>query len=320
MSLKQQQEELRQQLKEALEAENATNEQETDEDLDEASGEADASEDDATDAKADDAKVDDKKADAEDGEKSAEDRTKEENSRFARLRMEAKRERERASALEARLNALENSNKEPDKKADVDPEPDGSNETVHLKWQLRQTEKRLADVANTVAKQYEITEEQRMFKGAARELDGYVQAYKPKVKDFDEVESFAKNALAYSFKALGLKGDALGDAVNKQILAMAGMAVSEGLDPAEELYHWAKTELGYQAPAKKADEGKEETKTADMAKVAANRARNAGTAGAKGAGRDNVLSRHAVGDMTTADIMRMSKTERERWLRSLHDN
>jgi len=89
--------------------------------------------------------------------------------------------------------------------------------------------------------------------------------------------------------------------------------MQKGLDPIEEMYHEAK-ELGYSAPPKAVEQEEKKEIKPDLDKIAANRARNAGTAAAKGTGTSGQLTGSTAATLTAKEWAALPKAEKDRIL------
>lgn len=268
--------------------------------------------DDATDESQDKAeeKVEEKPAEAEKTEEL-------DASGYARLRREAAANKKRADELEARLAAVVAPViQQPVQAPAIAAEPDKAKDPVAwFTWRDQQREQEIKELKTwkeTVSQQ---TAEVQLETAAAREFQTIEAEFKASVPDFDAVADNFNNKLAQSVAMLEphLTPDQVMAKVKDRVLRMAGEYVRQGLNPVEELYHLSKERYGYKAPV---DDGEEEPapKKPDLAKVAANRKRNAGTAGAKGSGSMPQLTREVAADMPVHEWAALSADEKRRLL------
>lgn len=230
---------------------------------------------------------------------------------FARLRREQAAEKRRADALEAQLKLQpkaaevkkpETANDEPDPNAD--PE-------AHLRWELAQTKAQLKDVADWKAQQTQKEQRTALRDNAIKAFESYEEGFKPTVTDYEEVMNHGISAITASIRTLNpmLKGEALGDAIKMQILRLAGQAEAAGHDPAEYLYHQAKS-WGYRPKAadKPADE---EKKKPDLKSIVDHKKKSASSLSPGGKGGNAPLSREAVLDKSfgLADFARLTPSQ-----------
>lgn len=130
----------------------------------------------------------------------------------------------------------------------------------------------------------ELIEETRVTK-AEREFMALEEKFKREVPEYDDIAQQYVAALAQSIKLQNprISAHELVAETKKTILRKAGTYVNAGYDPIQELYHEA-IELGFK-PRPKQEAAETELKEQvqpDMKKVAQNRKRNAGMAGASG--------------------------------------
>lgn len=211
----------------------------------------------------------------------------------------------------ARIAALEAQNKEaPKKEQEPNKEEDPQAWTEH---QLRKTQETLGKVVEITAKTEQERHNERMRNQAFNEVAAFEATVRTANPDYDQAKSFYANTIAYSIKKLNPKitNERLVEAVNNKMLVRASEFLNEGYDnPIEAMYNESK-EWGF--TPKKADEGKEEKPEIkpDLAKVSANRARNAGTAGAQGdSGRSELTPAVAMG-LTNAEFSKLKPAEKE---------
>lgn len=164
----------------------------------------------------------------------------------------------------------------------------------------------------------ELTEERKYLK-AGQEFTQMEQDFKKSApEDFDDVSLQYKAALYHGNRARHprLSHDQLLEMTNKELLQRAGAYLRDGYDPIEELYQDAKA-MGFKRmpkqEAEQAVEEKEDIKP-DMNKVAANRARNAGMAAAKGNAGNPRLTRETAAAMSVAEWSKLPKAEKDRLL------
>lgn len=274
-------------------------------------------------------KVEEKKPDEakeeEETEKKAaeEEKPKKTNADYARERRErlseAQRLRDELSAANARILELTKPKEEP--KKDEDPEPSRDEDpTAWADWRARQAEKKAEAAAEMARKAEEkLTKDENkkqaeaLMQQAQSELIGFEDQFKKTAPDYDDVKSYYVNMLAFSIKNLNPKisNEALARAVTNQIMVRASQYMNEGYEnPIQAIYDEVKS-MGY-----KPKEEKEEGKKPDLERVAKNRERNAGMAGASGsAGNGELTKRYAATEMTSAEWAKLPVAERERLMR-----
>lgn len=205
----------------------------------------------------------------------------------ARLRREAKAAEERARKAEERAQELEEK-----LRAKVEPE---AKEDVELPPVIQ-------DIVDDHTKQK-----------AWNELSNFEAEVRTANPDYDAVAGAYTASLAQSLKMLNPESTPhqLVEMTKNKILEQASRLYNKGFsNPAMEMYQRAK-EMGFKAPEPKAEakEEQEQPKKPDMAKLAANRARSAGTSAAPGKSEAQ-LTPMAVAEMTTAEYMKLTPAEK----------
>lgn len=222
-------------------------------------------------------------------EKTDENKQKEENERFARLRREVADAKKAKEELERRLADLERA--KPVEQAQVQ-EP----ESVEL-----------PPVVQDIIQEHTLTR-------AERELATFEADVRAQNPDYDAVAGQYTQSVYNGLRVLNpdMSQGQLAELTKRKVLEIAGTLLKNGYsNPVEELYHRAK-EMGFRAPEKKAEEQKEEREVKpDMAKVAANRARSAGMAAASGEER-GLMTKEAAAGLTAAEWMKLPIAERQR--------
>jgi len=203
----------------------------------------------------------------------------------ARLRRERAAEKKRADELEAENQRLRNPPKEDDGE-EVNPI--------------------IAKVYNRI--QYE---------EAGREFASREEQFKQNAPaDFEDVANQYKAAVYHKIRIDNpdLSHADLLEATNKDLLMKASNYLNEGFNPIEEMYHAAK-KLGFKAIPKEEPKPEPEEKKdlkPDLSKVAANRARNAGTAGAAASGSGGgQLTAAVAADMPAKDWAKLSPEQKK---------
>ena len=155
---------------------------------------------------------------------------------------------------------------------------------------------------------------------AKNEFIGIVNSFKETApQDFADVTAQYENAL---FNATRLEHprasiDEIKAMTERKLLFKASQYASQGYNPAEELYEEARA-LGFKAiPKKEVEVEAEEEKKPDLNKIAANKARSAGTAAAKGRGTGGQLTALAASELTTQEWAKLPAAEKARILESL---
>jgi hypothetical protein len=156
--------------------------------------------------------------------------------------------------------------------------------------------------------------EREQMNEAGREFNQLEDNFRQKTPDYDDISNAYKAGLYQSIRIQHpkLTHEQLLEETNRTLLVKAGTLMNEGYDPIEEMYHEAKN-LGFK-PLPKEEQQEEPAPKVNLAKLAANRSRNAGTAGAKGNGAQPNLTRKAASELTTAEWARLPKEEKKRLL------
>ncbi len=134
--------------------------------------------------------------------------------------------------------------------------------------------------------------------------------------DYHAVSSEYALALAQSIKIQNprLSSAEVAEETKKAIIVKSANFLNKGFDPIEELYNEAK-ELGFKGNSFKKEtkeEPKEEIKP-DMKKLAENRAKSTGMTASSGESKGQ-LTKQAAADLTTAEWMKLPKSEKQRLL------
>lgn len=148
---------------------------------------------------------------------------------------------------------------------------------------------------------------------ASEEVMAYEREFKSTVTDYDEVSKAYVNELIKSVRVRNPRMDnaEVAKIAKKEFLQTAAMYEQKKLNPIEEMYHDA-IALGIK-PQKK-QETVEDDPRPDLKKIAANKAKNAGTVTAKGMGGAQI-TRESVGKLTNAEYMKLPKAQRMAYLK-----
>lgn len=147
---------------------------------------------------------------------------------------------------------------------------------------------------------------------AAQQLQAMEADFKRTVPDFEDVAG-AYNADMYrSVKISNPRwtNDQVAKETKRIILERAAGYYAQGLDPVQEMYEDAKA-LGYKAiPKEQPKEEEKEEPRRNLAKLAANKERNAGMAGAKVGGRpEHTVDQ--IASMTPAEWSKLPRSEKD---------
>ncbi len=213
----------------------------------------------------------------------------------ARLRIEAKKERDRADKLAEEIRALKETKAE---EAPEEEKQDRFKEQMTEVFQEVQTNK------------------------ASREFIAFENEVRAANPEYDAISQEYTSALRAAARLDNpkLSPAQLNDIVSMKVLQKAGHYAAKGYEnPVEALLDEAKS-LGFTgASVKQRDEGVEEKKPAkpDMAKVADNRKKSPGTAGTGGGdAKGNLTMKYAVENFTLKDFEKMSDAEVDAMMRA----
>lgn len=234
---------------------------------------------------------------------------------FARMRREKK-------ALEKKLAELEAAKAAPVEKVEkvaetpsTDPEPDRATKyEAWLEWKDRQNEKRISEIEEKFGKTVKDTEHERLISAAVEEFNSYERDFKAIEPSYDEAAKFYTLQLGQSIKMLNPSATPaqIGNLIKSTVLKKASQYANQGLDPAEELYNEA-VSFGFSPKSAEEPEEAVEAPRANLSRVAANRARNAGTAAARGRGAPN-LTREVAASYSNEEWAKLATSEKKRLL------
>lgn len=243
--------------------------------------------------------------------------------RLRRERAEAERQRQaaerRAEAAEARFKqAPTQTQPGPAKaeaataaRAEAEPDPNLDPE-AHQRWELQQTKAQLKEVLDWKAQQTHREQQVSLKDNAVKAFEGYEKAFAPTVEDYADVMDFGINALSQSIRTLNpnLSGDALGEAIQRQVLRLAAQAEAKGEDPAESLYNLARS-WGFKPKAAAEAKPAEEVKKPTVKDIAKHKNRSASSLAAGGKNGAAPLSRDAVlsKDFGLQDFAKLSPSQ-----------
>lgn len=210
---------------------------------------------------------------------------KPDNVGHARLRRDKAAAEKRVKELEERVAAIQN------------PQPIENTESPQISPEMVE-----------IIQNHRISQAEREF----QMLEGNFRAT---VDNYDAVADQYQHALAHSIRIQNprLSPIELANTVKQTILMKASQFANKGYDPVEELYNEA-LELGFTGQKAESQNTVEE-KRPDLNKVAANRQRNAGMAGAKGRGTNPNITRQSAATMTSAEWSKIPSAERQRIMR-----
>lgn len=229
------------------------------------------------------------------------------------------KERKDRAALRARVEELEARLAEATKpKAETvaDPEPDPTDELEHVKWENRQLKSTVKDVADWKEDIETKTQRQQIQLGAEQEFMRFEDELVAREPEYAQARShfIMTQANAIRLENPNITQEQLVAAVKNKALMVAARYVNAGYEnPAEAMYESIKAQGWKPQPKTETKEEPKELKP-DLDKVAANRARNAGTVGGSGRGAGGQLTRLAASGLTNQEWAKLSPEEKARLL------
>lgn len=206
---------------------------------------------------------------------------------YRRLRLEKDAEKRRADALEQRIKDLEAKKPEAPQATEDAPTTDYELEQIKIENRYKAAEKVVMNM-------------EEAFKQSAPD-------------DYDDV---ALQYRATVYNGIRLENPDLShvdllEQTRRKILEIAANHKSKGYDPIERMYLDGK-KMGYgKLKQQEATPAKEELKP-DLDKIAANKKRNAGTAGAKGGGERGQMTAEALAALPAHEYAKIPVSERKR--------
>lgn len=195
-------------------------------------------------------------------------------------------------------------------------------ENAALKKQLQEREapKQEAEVSSIDDTIMQSVVEREKLGRAAREFSGMVEEFKAHApSDFAEITNAYESAVYQSLRVQNprLTHDQLVEQTTKTLLYKASSYLNQGFNPVEEMYHEAKA-LGLKPAPKQEQPAPEQDIRPDLDKIAANKRRNAGTAGAKGsAGSAGQMTATALADLPAHEYAKIPPSERKRIIQNI---
>jgi hypothetical protein len=239
----------------------------------------------------------------EEGEQEAAKKTPSDYARERReKKAEEKREMERLREEVAARDRIIEQLAAKDKPApQADPEPNKEeNYEGWLEWNLRKTRGELESFKETVSPVLQEMREKEIYDTAAQELVQYENMVRDKLEGYDEVSKAYLSHVQTAIQTYYPNANPawVAQETRRKVLQRAAQYQKAGYNPVEALYHEA-VEKGLKPTVQ--DNKKPDAPQPDLAKVAANRKRNAGVAAAKGAGGQPDITPEAAGGLTVAE-------------------
>ena len=201
----------------------------------------------------------------------------------------------------------------------ADVEPDRTeNPQEWTEWKIRKQDAIIRELSNKTEAVSREEQTRRIRSQAEQEVIGYESQVRASNPDYDAAKSYYANMLAASIKIINPKvtNAQLVQAVNDKLMLRASELLNEGHEnPIAAMYEEVK-QLGFQPPKTQEKAVEKEIKP-DLAKVAANRARNAGTAAAQGDGGRGELTPKVAATLTNKEFARLKPEEKQRLFQQL---
>lgn len=250
---------------------------------------------------------------AEDAKPAAEAEKAPDAAAFARLRRDEAAARRRAEAAEAALKAPVAAPVVKKEEPSVEPDPNTDPEG-HLRWELAQTKAQLKEVADYTASIRKEKEQTALKDNAVKAFTSYEDAFKVSAPDYEEVTKFGVQQLAASISRLNpsLRGAELSDAIQRQVLRLAGQAEQQGHDPAEYFYHMSKS-WGYQPPAPAAAKTEAEVVKPKLKDIVEHKKKSASSLAAGGKSGRTAMSKEALAAMPFHEVASLSPADLREW-------
>ena len=201
----------------------------------------------------------------------------------------------------------------------VNLEPDrAENPQEWTEWKIKQQDAIIRDLSSRTEQTTREEQSRRIRAQAEQEVVGYENQVRAQNPDYDAAKSYYANMLAASIKIINPKvtNNQLVQAVNDKLMLRASELLNEGHEnPIAAMYEEVKA-LGFQPPKAQEPSTEKEIKP-DLAKVAANRARNAGTAAAQGDGGRGDLTPKVAATLTNKEFAKLKPEEKARIFQQL---
>lgn len=316
MSLYKEVEELEKQIEEEEQEDQKDEDQDQEDNEEDAKGDEQDSQDedesDSDEEKNDD--DDDKGGDKEDSKSDDEEEDVDLDDEKKRKQAFAKMRRDKA-ALKRKLEEKEQAKEQPKKeeaKAPEEPEKyteDGNITREWFEWNNERVNEKIEGVSKEVEATRANEQQQELIRGAVKELQEYEEEFAHEVDDFKEVSLAYKEHMERSIKTLNPSAtpQQVQSLLASHILKTAGQFVTDGKDPAEEMYYMAKEMVGEVKKSAKKDDKPDEMKNT---KTAAKNRRRSGTPLKKGRGESGArYTAEQLDSMSPAELQRLSPAE-----------
>lgn len=234
---------------------------------------------------------------------------------YARERREQKAQRDLEAANErlARLEAQNATNSQ----TQSDPEPNKSDDPQSwTEWKIRKSEERADQLEKALTMTVREQQVRKLRTDAEVEVEGYMQQTRQQYPDADDARQYYANIVGASLKIMNpnITNVQLNQMVRDKLMLRASELLNEGhRNPIQAMYEESKA-LGYKPRSKEAAVEVQAEIKPDLSKVAANRARNAGTAGANGSAERGEVTLKSASEMTNAEFAKLSVEQKRKIL------
>lgn len=232
----------------------------------------------------------------------------------ARERREKKKREDTLAAelVEARQRIAELSAPKEEPKTDKDPEPDKAEDPqAWNEWKIRKQDAELAEVRGYIQEETRGKATTELRQAAISQLNSFENDVVRDNPDYPQAKQYYATMVATFVKGLhpDITNQQLSVAVENEMIKRAGRFMRDGHEnPVQAMYEEAKTWGFKPQPA----EQEEKELKPDLDKIAANKARNSGMAGAGGKGGSAEITPKVAATMTNAEFARLKPEEKKK--------
>lgn len=235
------------------------------------------------------------------------------NAEAARERRE-KKARETALAeqlAEANRRIAELTQPREQAKTDTDPEPDKAEDPqAWNEWKIRKQGEELAEVRGYVQEDAAAKKQANTRNAAFQKINSYEQEVVKDNPDYPAAKQYYATMLATAIKMQhpSVTNEQLSVAVENSMLRRAGDFLQQDpyCNPVEKMLEESRS-WGFKVQ----EQAEEKEVKPDLGKVAANKARNSGMAGAAGRGGSTEITPSSMMEMTNAEFAKLSPAQRK---------
>jgi hypothetical protein len=227
---------------------------------------------------------------------------------FARMRYQLSEERRKREELERMMQEKEQLRAIPAKDEDYEG---------HVSARIETAEERLERLEREYAETKRVNQQKELLDRATQEFAEYESQFIAKAPDYEQARSHVLNSIAFSIKTLNptITNAKLAEETAMALLKRGAVAVNQGMNPAEYIYHEAR-QMGYNPQPKQAQS---EPSKPQLSTIAANKKKTANMAAATGSsgasyGVQDVLSMSnaEISRLSEEDFMRLEEQARQR--------